>query len=106
MTKNNDIKFKLTVNHTKYVMDNFIVPKYKDYGINYEINPSNTTNSIYITIQIKNHTVVIRLSDHETTRNFTYYYISKNTKMSKVIAIISNVLDKKLRKDLYTFLNV
>ena len=80
--------FKLSLESTKEVLKKYIKPK---YNIAYDVKQSNTTNSVYVTFYGDQSQMMVRLSDHPN-KKFIFNYISKRTRVKKVVAIFKNSL--------------
>ena len=86
----NPQKYELSVDATEKLLDQYIRPKFNDCS--FLVKQSANTNSIYIKVIGDNAERIIRLSDHPNGK-FIYHYISRNTKTSKVVAIIVNSVE-------------
>jgi len=71
---------------------------------NYVVHQSESTNSVYCTLQLGNAITNFRISDHPQKRHnmhcFIYY---KNTKKATMARFITNVIKDLKRKSFYLF---
>ena len=92
----NNRHFKLTVEDTEFVLNQYIRPNYSYHD--FMVKKSEKTNSIYIYVFYDNKRYTIRLSDHPH-EFLRYNHITPSTKIHKVVAIF--VHEIKLMHDKY-----
>lgn len=86
-------KYKLDVDETIKILDKFIKPNYDT--VSYNVRMSNISPSIYIELSYRNKTRLVRLSNHPDPNNHLILnYVGKQTKVSKIVSIIKNVLKR------------
>lgn len=88
---NNNKPYRFTAEHTQAIIDNYIKPSHKD--IKYVVRESNTSSSIYVQLFKNNIRKTVRFADHPG-KTLKYNYISKRTKVKKVVAVIEHAIKR------------
>ena len=96
-------KFKLSVVEVEKLISAYILPNFP--YVEYEIQQSELSPSVYIYFKCENSTRTIRISDHKTTMPYPSLCVTKNTKKSTVVHFIRNELNCLNRKMLYDHLD-
>lgn len=81
--------FKFTPEDTEFIINTYIRPAYPDHS--FEVQKSQTSESIYIHIYYLDKTKTIRLSSHaKKNMAIKYHYVSPNTRIQKIVGIFVN----------------